>query len=124
MTVKRPLGITVFSIYYGLKGLIALAVAVVGAAIIGLVPGALIFGMAIGTIFAIFAFIQFVIAGALFSGRAWARILVMVLAVIDLLIGLAMFATGIGATLIISLLIDVAIIYYMTRHNVKQYFSR
>lgn len=121
---KRPFGITIFSIWYGLKGLVALAVALVGAAIIGLVPGALIFGMAIGTLFAIFAVIQFAIAGALFSGRSWARMLVIALAIIDLLIGLAMVATGIGATLILTLLIDVAIIYYMFRHNVKQYFSR
>lgn len=121
--MNRPLGITILAVIYALKGLVFLAVAALGAVILGIVPGALMFGMAIGTLFGIFALIQLAIAGALFSGKSWARYLIVILSIISLIIGLASVATGLGATLVLGIIFDLIVIYYMFTRRVKVYFG-
>lgn len=119
---NRPTGITILALIYGLRGLVALAIAAVGGIVLGAVTGATILGMAIGTLFGLLALIQFIIAGALLMGKSWGRTVVIILSIISLIVGLATVATGLGAALALGIIIDLVIIWYMFRPKVKAYF--
>jgi len=79
-------------------------------------------GGLLALVFGIVAIIQFTIAGALFSGKSWARSLVIIFVIIDLIIEtVSLFAGnvfGIG-----FIIIDAVVLYYMWRPHVIAYFK-
>jgi hypothetical protein len=97
----RPTGVTILAILQILGGLIYIVLGTVEGALIG--SGAVIF-IAVGA----FALITGL---ALFAGRNWARILVLIGGVLDLL--------GIP----IGTIIGIIILYYFTRPQIKAYFA-
>jgi hypothetical protein len=72
-----------------------------------------------GSFFLVLAVAQFVLSWGLVSGRGWARILGIIFAVMDILVGAASFPTG-----IIWILIGGGIIYYLTRPEVNDFFKK
>ena len=72
-------------------------------------------------IFGILAVIEFIIAGALFSGKHWGRIIVIVLSIISLIIGLVSIMGNPFS--ILSITLDVIVLWYMWRPHVITYFN-
>jgi len=70
----------------------------------------------------VLAAVNFGIAGALFSGRAWGRMIVIILAIISLIIGIITIVSG-DASSIISIILNVIILWYLRRPHVKAYFQ-
>ena len=126
--MSRPLGVTLLGILHLIGGSGSLVMAAAGAAILGVSGGMGYFGMfsaALGGIFlilfGILAVIEFVIAGALFSGKPWGRIIVIILSIISLIMGLV---TIIGNTFsLLSIILDVIVLWYMWRPHVITYFG-
>ncbi|MEM3160886.1 MAG: hypothetical protein QXJ74_08905 [Nitrososphaera sp.] len=129
MSKSRPTGITVLGILYILGGIGAL----VGSAAVGIIAGSLAGNQLFGSLAAgigglivffllIIAVIEFVIAGALFSGKSWGRTLVIILAIIDLLINLTTLVSG-NVFAVIGIVLDLIVLYYMWRPHVIEYFK-
>ena len=70
-----------------------------------------------GIILAIFSFI---IAGALFSGKGWARGIVIVFSIIDLILSLGSTVGNVFA--IVDVILNLVILYYMWRPHVIAHF--
>lgn len=105
-----------------------MVMAALGAAMLGVSGGMGFFGMfsaALGgiflIIFGILAVIEFVIAGALFSGKPWGRMIVIVLSVISLVMGLASIVGNPFS--ILNIILDVFVLWYMWRPHVIVYFG-
>ena len=126
--MARPLGITILGILHLIGGAASLVMATMGAAMLGVSGSMGYFGMfsaALGgvflIIFGILAVIEFVIAGALFSGKPWGRLIVIVLSVIGLVMGLASIVGNPFS--ILNIILDVFVLWYMWRPHVIAYFN-
>lgn len=126
--MSRPTGITILGILHLVGGVASLIMAALGAAILGVSGGMGFFGMfsaALGgiflIIFGILAVIEFVIAGALFSGKSWGRIIVIVLSIISLVIGLVSIVGNPFS--ILNIILDAVVLWYMWRPHVMMYFG-
>ena len=126
--MSRPLGITILGILHLIGGAASLVMATMGAAMLGVSGDMGYFGMfsaALGgiflIIFGILAVIEFVIAGALFSGKPWGRMIVIVLSVIGLVMGLASIMGNPFS--ILNIILDVFVLWYMWRPHVIAYFG-
>lgn len=126
--MDRPTGITILGILHLIGGAASLIMAALGAAMLG-VSGSMGymsmmtagFGSLFLIIFGILAIIEFVIAGALFSGKSWGRMIVIVLSVIGLIIGLASIVGNPFA--ILNIILNVFVLWYMWRPHVIAYFG-
>jgi len=126
--MNRPTGITVLGILHLIGGAVSLIIATMGAAMLGLSGSMGYMGMmAAGfggiflIIFGILAVIEFVIAGALFSGKPWGRMIVIVLSVIGLVISLVSIMGNPFSML--NIILDAFVLWYMWRPHVIAYFG-
>lgn len=126
--MTRPLGITVLGILHLIGGAISTIMAVFGVVMLGISGSIGDFGMfsaALGGIFlimfGILAAIEFAIAGALFSGKPWGRMIVIVLSIIGAVIGLASIVGNPFS--ILSVVLDGVVLWYMWRPHVIAYFG-
>ncbi len=114
----RPTGVTILAILEIISGIIAIAAGLLIATIssmIGIEFGA-IGGVISGMVIAI-GVASFVMAWGLLQGKSWAWTTTLVLTIISLIFDLA------GANLV-GLIIDIVILYYLFRPNVKAYFGK
>lgn len=126
--MARPLGITILGILHLIGGAASLVMAAMRAAMLGISGSMGYFGMfsaAFGGVFLIMfgmlAAIEFVIAGALFSGKSWGRIVVIVLSIIGLIMSLA---SMIGNPFsILNIMLNGVVLWYMWRPHVIAYFG-
>jgi uncharacterized membrane protein (DUF2068 family) len=79
--------------------------------------------MVAGSIAIVLGIVWFVLAWGLLTGKGWAWIITLILAIISVIFSIVGIASG-GAPSIISLIINGVILYYMYRPNVKSYFGR
>lgn len=129
---QRPTGITIIAIlevlgglvFFGLGAIILLIAGILGAGfrtanfpVLGSITG-IILGV-IGLILVIIGIINFVIAYGYWSGRTWAWTMGMVFAVLGIIIGLITLPGG-----MIRIILDVLIVYYLTRPHVKAFFGK
>ena len=139
--VSRPVGITILAVLQLIAGIIFLIGAIGMGAIstmggmggIGGMSGMngmpsfgpmiVAFGGLLAVFFAILAVFAFIISGALFSGKRWGRMLVIVISIIDLITGGVSVAGGNGAG-IVGMILNLVILYYMWRPHVIAYFHR
>jgi len=126
--MSRPTGITVLGILHLIGGAASLIMATAGATMLGMSGSmgymsmmTVGFGSAFLIIFGILAAIEFMIAGALFSGKPWGRMVVIVLSVIGLIVGLASIAGNPFSAL--SIVLDGVVLWYMWRPHVIEYFG-
>jgi putative membrane protein len=80
------------------------------------------FGGVVLIIFGILAAIEFVIAGALFSGKRWGRIIVIIFSIIGVIFGAASLAMG-DVISIATIILDIIVLWYMWRPHVIAYFN-
>ncbi len=126
MQKERSYGVTILAILEVIGGLVLLgtgaSLGVVGM-MVGAVPyagwffGPIIFVFV--AILVILGLLSFVIAYGLWTGKGWAWAIALVLAVIGIIINLFSLPGG-----IIGIIIDVIIIYYLTRPHVKAFFGK
>jgi|YelNatPaOPRAMG01_1025707.scaffolds.fasta_scaffold94794_2 MFS family permease len=136
MATERPFGVTVLAILEIISALFSLgagalmltAAGFIGA-IIGEMPGGswgagfsgLVAGMliAIGVVMVILGLISLFIAYGLWTGKGWAWTLCLVFSIIGLILSILSLPSG-----IISLIINILILYYLTRPHVKAFFGK
>ena len=102
----RPKGVTILAVFQILVGIIYVALGLVSGALIG------ILGAAFGVIVLIVGIFAIVTGLALFTGKNWARILIMIGGVLDLI------------DIPIGTIIGIVILWYFTRPEVKEYFGK
>lgn len=133
----RPFGVTVLSILYFLSGLGALVVVVFFAfLIVALFSGQLLGGapcVALGAtlcfiatavigLIVILLLFNLILAWGLWTGRNWARIIVLALTALGLVLDLPSVFL-IGPLALVGILFNLGIIYYLTRRHVVEFFT-
>lgn len=120
----RPMGVTILSIleaivgvYYLVTGLgeflssaIIRSLAGIPSEIIPMIPRVL------GAVLILFGLVSILLAWGLWTGKGWARMVALVFAILGIILNLVSFH-------IIGLVLDVILIYYLTRSNVKKFFT-
>lgn len=123
---SRPILISLIAILYFLSGLLLLAVGVmlaIGAAVIDLSDLDLgLTGMVGGAIFAVIGLIVLVIAGGLWNGWRIMWYLGMIFSVVVILASIIALLTT-GGFSIGTLVINLIIVFYLTRDGVKEFFG-
>ncbi len=128
--MERPFGVTILAVLEVINALLSFGLAVLAGAILSwigfMMPGALkglIAGIAliVSVVAAAFGLIYLLLAWGLLSGKGWAWTITLILTVLSLIGSLVTAATGLG---IVSLIIDVLILYYLTRPHVKAFFGK
>ena len=99
-TITRPTGVTILAILQ-LIGSVIMIVTGIGLAILG----------GFGLVIAIIGILELIFASALFSGRNWARTLMLVGAVLDIIS-------------IVGIIWGIILLWYMTRPRVVAYFKQ
>ena len=122
----RPTGVTILGILHAIFGAIAIVAAIGGftALTVGIFSDASIAGAGLFLLVlaGVVAAINFGIAGALFSGKSWGRTIVIILAGISLAIGIFTIVSG-DASVVISIILNAIILWYMRLSHVKNYFE-
>jgi hypothetical protein len=130
MATERPFGVVILVILevlgaLGLLGIGGLLVAGGGFfAMLGTIPGLeFIAGLivAVGAILLLLGIISLIVAWGLWTGQGWAWTLAIVLTIISLIISIPGALAGVG---VIGLIIDIIILYYLTRPHVKAFFGK
>jgi uncharacterized membrane protein (DUF2068 family) len=123
----RPTGVAILAIleaivgvYYLVTGLgefraaaimRSLALYGISTGIVRMIPRVL------GTALIIVGLLSILLAWGLWTGKGWARMVALLFAILAIILSLISFH-------ILGLVIDVIIVYYLTRPNVKQFFTR
>ena len=134
----RPTGIAVLSILAAIGGILCL----IGAAVLGILAGAMeefiesaieeygagvipgagefisAIVMAIAAVAAIFGVLYLIVAYGLWVGAGWAWWLTIILSILGIIGGILSLPVG-----IITIFIEILIIYYFTRPHVKEFFG-
>jgi lysylphosphatidylglycerol synthetase-like protein (DUF2156 family) len=136
MSTVRPIGVTILAILeilgglveLGIGGLLLVAAGFIGGiasqvpevpnlpGIGGLIAGIILF---IGIVVVILGVLALIIAWGLWTGQGWAWTLALILAIVSLIFSILSLPGG-----IIGLLIDILILYYLTRPHVKAFFGK
>lgn len=128
---ERPIGITILGISFIVVAiLMSIAAAMIGTFMAMLGSYSTMMNnmiSAMGGSFVVFigilAGIEFAIAYALFSGKSWGRITVIVLSIVDFLIHCATLVIG-NLFAIPHIVLDVIVFFYMWKPSVVSYFDQ
>ncbi|MFN7209833.1 MAG: hypothetical protein ACK4P1_05490, partial [Aggregatilineales bacterium] len=121
---SRPFGITILSAYYILWGLAttlwSLLTTVFGVVIICFAPGLLaggVWGLLQGVLSLVLGF-------SLYSGKDWARGVVIVLALIGIVLGVLSITTyGFGFGALLNIALNAFVLFYVNSERVKRFFA-
>jgi|ERR671921_1510331 hypothetical protein len=117
MQRSRPLGVTIIAILAVIGGIGSV---LSGLAIIAIIP---LLGIIFGGLLIIIGLAYFVVAYGLWKGLNWAWNITLIVSVIGIIVGLGSIVVGnIGA--LFHLIVNVIVIYYLYRPNVKTYFGK
>ena len=123
--MSRPAGVTILGILHAIGGAFAIVGVLMGITMmtVGAFQDAFMVGAGgfLVVLAGVLAVVNFGIAGALFSGKSWGRTIVIILAVISLVIGIITIISG-EAGSILSIILNVIILWYMRLEHVKAYF--
>ena len=124
--MSRPTGVTILGILHAIGGAFAIVGVLMGVTLltVGAFQDAFMVGAGgfLVVMAGVLAAVNFGIAGALFSGRAWGRTIVIILAIISLVMGIISIVNG-EAGSIFSIILNVIILWYLRRPHVKAYFQ-
>lgn len=132
---ERPTGVTILGIIYIIFAVLMVTTVAMVLAFTAMMGNySTMFGNMMGntmTVFAgligigagILAAIEFVIAWALFSGKSWGRIVVIVLSIVDFIIHCATLVVG-NFFAIPHIILDLVVLFYMWKPNVIAYFNQ
>jgi len=76
----------------------------------------------VGVVFIVVGLVAFVLAYGFWTGKGWAWILGIIFAIIGIVLG-AVSLVGSPAS-IVGIVLNIVIIYYLTRPHVKEWFGR
>ena len=123
----RPTGVTILAILEAIAGVYYLATGFgdfVATSIIRTLAGSGIpsdilplISRSVGAVLLIFGLASLLLAWGLWTGKGWARLIALVIAILSIIASLISFH-------LIGVVIDGIIIYYLTRPNVKQFFTK
>jgi hypothetical protein len=117
MQRSRPLGVTIIAILAVIGGIGSV---LSGFAIMAIIP---LLGIIFGGLLIIIGLAYFVVAYGLWKGLNWAWNITLIVSVIGIIVGLGSIVVGnIGA--LFHLIVNVIVIYYLYRPNVKAYFGK
>ncbi len=117
MQRSRPLGVTIIAILAVIGGIGSV---LSGLAIIAIIP---LLGIIFGGLLIIIGLAYFVVAYGLWKGLNWAWNITLIVSVIGIIVGLGSIVVGnVGA--LFHLIVNVIVIYYLYRPNVKAYFGK
>src|SRR5215467_5894700 len=124
---QRPTGVTILAVLEFIVGIIALLGglgALVGSAALGFAGRGMLSGVfgIFGGVALIFGILALIVGWGMWTGREWAWIVGIVLAVLGLVSGVVQLAFF-NASAILQILIDLLILYYLTRPHVKAFFK-
>jgi len=120
----RPLGVTILAVLEAISGVYSLIVGPFETAII--LPIALLgvppetYGMiarAMGAMLIIVGLASLLLAWGLWMGKEWARMAAMIIAILSIIVALA-------STHFIEVVVEGIIVYYLTRPDVKKFFTK
>ena len=132
---ERPTGVTILGIIYivfAILMIIVVAMVVAFTTMMGSYSTMLgsmvgntmtVFGGVIAVGVGILAAIEFIVAWALFSGKSWGRIVVIVLSMVDFIIHCATLVVG-NFFAIPHIILDLIVLFYMWKPNVIAYFNQ
>ena len=129
--LSRPTGITILGILHFVGGIISAIVAAMGAVMLGyggmrnmghMGMYSATLGGAFLVLFGSLAAVEFAIAGALFSGKRWGRTVVIILSIVSLILGVLSLAMG-NPFSVITIILDLVVLWYMWRPHVIAYFT-
>jgi len=113
-TEGRPTGVAILAILEAIVGVYYLVTGVVEfltSAIISLIPSVL------GTMLIIVGLLSILLAWGLWTGKGWARTVALVFAILGIILAV------IPPFHFVGLVIEAIIVYYLTRPNVKKFFT-
>jgi hypothetical protein len=114
---SRPLGVTIIAILAVIGGIGSV---LSGFAIMAIIP---LLGIIFGGLLIIIGLAYFVVAYGLWKGLNWAWNITLIVSVIGIIVGLGSIVVGnVGA--LFHLIVNVIVIYYLYRPNVKAYFGK
>jgi uncharacterized membrane protein HdeD (DUF308 family) len=79
--------------------------------------------LVMGVVLLLMGILAFVVAYGLLKGRGWAWTLALILSIIGIIIGAVSLFQGSPAA-VIGIIINLIIVYYLTRPHVKQFFGK
>lgn len=116
MQRERPFGVTIIAVLAVLGG--------IGSILLGFIVLIIpILGIILGGIFVIIGLSYFAVAYGLWKGFNWAWILTILVSALGIVVGLASIMIGIGGSLVF-IIVNVIIVYYLFRPDVKTYFGK
>jgi hypothetical protein len=120
---SRPFGITILSAYYILWGLASamwsLLTSVFGVVLVYFAPGLLasgIWGLIQGVLSIVLGF-------SLYSGKDWARALVMALALVGAILSALSLTSGLSIGAVFNIAVNVFVLLYVNSERVKRFFA-
>ena len=124
---NRPTGVTILTILEALGAIYFLLIGFTEFFATATIRSLAYFGIAhsvftlipriIGTALLILGLVSIVLAWGLWIGKGWVRMIALVFAILGIIINLMSFH-------VIGIIIDAVIVYYLTRPNVKQFFTK
>ncbi|MGA3297795.1 MAG: hypothetical protein ABSD41_10125 [Candidatus Bathyarchaeia archaeon] len=124
---NRPTGVTILAILEALGAIYFLFIGVTEFLGTATIRSLAYFGIShgvftlipriIGTALLILGLVSIVLAWGLWIGKGWVRMIALVFAILGIIINLMSFH-------VIGIIIDAVIVYYLTRPNVKQFFTK
>jgi len=132
MIMERPFGVTILAILAGIEALGCFAMAALVGTLFAWLETSWVeygygpspftgIGLAVTAIAAIIGLVYLLIAWGLWTGRGWAWIVMMIFAILGLIGSIIALIVIVG---IIPLIINILILYYLTRPHVKAFFGR
>ena len=130
--MERPFGVTILAILAGIEALGCFAMAALVGTLFAWLETSWVeygygpspftgIGLAVTAIAAIIGLVYLLIAWGLWTGRGWAWIVMMIFAILGLIGSIIALIVIVG---IIPLIINILILYYLTRPHVKAFFGR
>lgn len=123
----RPMGVTILAILEAVVGLYYLvagfgeivAASIIRSLTLAAIPSTILpmIPRVLGAALVLIGLLSIVLAWGLWTGKSWARNVALVFAILAIIVSLLSFH-------IIGLVIDVIIVYYLTRPNIKQFFTK
>ena len=124
----RPAGVAILAVLEICLGLFSLAggaLAVAGAGLSGFTGLVFLTGLlvALGFLLAILGILFLAVGWGTWSGQGWAWTIGVALSIIGIITGLISLAAGTAGS-IVGLILQVLILYYLTRPHVKAFFGK
>jgi uncharacterized membrane protein (DUF2068 family) len=108
---QRPLGVTIIAILAIIGGIALLS------------SGAVLIVIGVGVVLILLGIAYFVMAYGLWKGKRWAWTITLILSVIGIISGIFSITTR-HYEVIIHIIINAVVIYYLYRPNVKAFFGK